>query len=75
MRRLVIMVIGVLFFSGCVTPMQISQSQTFALSRDTPVTVAVQNDYAGVQGRVEAKLLQLGLNVVPVDVARKAIET
>lgn len=74
MRRLVIMVTGMLFFAGCVTPMQVSHNQTFALSRDTPVTVAVQNDYAGVQGRVEAKLLQLGLNVVPVDVARKAIE-
>ena len=64
----------ILFLAGCVTPMNVSQTQTFALSRETPITVSVQNDYAGVQGRVEAKLIQLGLNVVPVDVARKAIE-
>ena len=63
-----------LFLAGCVTPMQMSQTKTFALSRDTPITVSVENDYAGVQGRVEAKLIQLGLNIVPVDIARKTIE-
>jgi hypothetical protein len=54
--------------------MKVSQTKNFAISRDTPVTVSVPNDYAGIQGRVEAKLLELGLNVVPIDVARKTLE-
>ncbi|MOA32935.1 hypothetical protein D3C78_1541930 [compost metagenome] len=54
--------------------MKVSQSRNFAISRETPVTVSVQNDYAGIQGRVEAKLLELGLNVVPIDVARRSLE-
>jgi hypothetical protein len=74
MKPAVIIATVLLFLVGCVTPMRVSQTQTFALSKDTPITVSVQNDYAGVQGRVEARLIQLGLNVVPVDVARKAIE-
>lgn len=74
MKPLAIIATVLLFLVGCVTPMRVAQTQTFALSKDTPITVSVQNDYAGVQGRVEARLIQLGLNVVPVDVARKAIE-
>jgi hypothetical protein len=68
--------IGLLLFAltACVSPMKVSQSTTFAISRDTPITVNVPNDYAGIQGRVEAKLLELGLNVVPIDVARRSLE-
>lgn len=60
--------------TACVSPMKVSQSKDFAISRDTPITVNAQNDYAGIQGRVEAKLLELGLNVVPIDVARRSLE-
>ena len=74
MKTLSIIAAVLLFLFGCVTPMHVSQTRTFALSKDTPITVSVQNDYAGMQGRVEARLIQLGLNVVPVDVARKTIE-
>ena len=74
MKAIRIVATVLFFLAGCVTPMHVSQTQTFALSKDTPITVSVQNDYAGVQGRVEARLIQLGLNVVAVDVARKAIK-
>ncbi len=70
-----ISVLAFLILPGCVSPMRVSQTKEFALSADTPVTVVVQNDYAGVQGRVEAKLIELGLNVVPFEVAKKATES
>jgi hypothetical protein len=74
MKTISIVLTALLLLVGCVSPMHLSQTREFALSMDTPITVSVQNDYAGVQGRVEGKLIELGLNVVPVDVARKAIE-
>jgi hypothetical protein len=68
--------LNLLIFSltACVSPMKVSQSRSFAISKETPVIVSVPNDYAGIQGRVEAKLLELGINVVPIDIAKRSLE-
>lgn len=72
----VIAAIALLLFSltACISPMKVSQSVNFAISKETPITVSVPNDHDGIQGRVEAKLLELGLNVVPFDVTRSSLE-
>jgi len=73
-KKSTVIILMLLALTSCVTPMKVSQSRNFAISRDTPITVTVPNDYAGIRGRVEAKLLELGFNVVPMDVARKSLE-
>src|SRR6056297_1834307 len=76
MKRIIVIVLIIivtLIFVSCISS-DLSKSRQFILDQDTPVAVNVYNDWENVAIKIENELIKKGVNVVPIEQARRKVE-